>query len=119
MLHGDPESPRRGGAPPGRGSLTGVTSAPASSSSASLAPVDELDGGWNTTKTAMLATHLALSIAHVFAVFASRSEGGGWESATDADAKEPASPSYEYSPAVVVLLAETIKWCFSAFMFTR
>ena len=30
--------------------------------------------GWNVTKTAMLATHLALSIAHVFAVFASRSE---------------------------------------------
>jgi ABC-type spermidine/putrescine transport system permease subunit I len=41
--------------------------------------VDELDGGWNTTKTAMLATHLALSIAHVFAVFASRSEGAGGE----------------------------------------
>ena len=119
MRYGDPESPRRGGAPPGRGSLTGVTSAPASSSSASQAPVDELDGGWNTTKTAMLATHLALSIAHVFAVFASRSEGGGGDDATDADAKEPASSSYEYSPAVVVLLAETIKWCFSAFMFTR
>ena len=84
--------------------------------------MDELDGGWNVTKTAMLATHLALSIAHVFAVFASRSEGGagGGESDAGADAKDPASSSsYEYSPAVVVLLAEMIKWCFSAFMFAR
>ena len=122
MRYGDPESPRRGTSPADGGYLTGVASAPASSSSARAAPVDELDGGWNVTKTAMLATHLALSIAHVFAVFASRSEGGGGGAESDggADAKDPASSSsYEYSPAVVVLLAETMKWCFSAFMFAR
>ena len=121
--YGDPESPRRGASPADGAYLTGVASAPASSSSVPrAAPVDELDGGWNVTKTAMLATHLALSIAHVFAVFASRSEGGagGGESDAGADAKDPASSSsYEYSPAVVVLLAEMIKWCFSAFMFAR